>query len=457
MKLGLNVSFPLNYISGLAFADLMKHGRRWYKCDSQGREIQPLVEAAIEPNGWPLELSVSDIIGPNFKYRAGVYGLRVGMGSARLAGPGVVRKEGQTAAGSYWMLKGEGAVSIIADGAASSISLRYEADPIDAVFAGNFLDRLRELNPSTIRFLDWQNVRGIYPTPAEIPEGNPKGWCPLWAARPKARHARWAENIGVPLEVCAELTRAIGCEGWYHIPHAGQDPEVYAKGIQDVVLKFSASNASPTWEHTNEAWNDKNPAYHFLKVQPVPIDTPGGEQGRVAYAHGAGSAHLLPTVGRRVLMGSTASVSFARNAIAAMGDAARSLDAIGCAAYLPSRYGETPLEVIASMRSMLPELRGKVREHRALADELGVKLRCYEGGRGVHQPTDAAVAADTHPDMQPLYEDLFTMLRDERVDELCVYAFCQLPHKTDGCWNIFKDLLGDTPKAAAFRDWNARN
>jgi hypothetical protein len=322
------------------------------------------------------------------------------------------------------------------------------------------------------------DTRSINDAPANAPET----WAEMLANQPPG--CSNDRSSKVPFEDLCELANACGADPWFCIPYgAGEE---YIESMARLVDERLAPGRTAYVEFSNELWN-----WGFAQAQAVEAWRKANEPatsrqviiGRMAAAALNRFKAALSTSRKcvRVVCGQAGYLADSKRAVLTAMDAG-AVDAIGCAPYfgifatadvptlaaLGARWAKGDATALDELFGMTPPTieaaLGWTAGWKTLADQIGVPLHLYECGQHLSKRDDAAladlyIAANRDARMGSLYTGYLDGLRDAGADVACLYASHYPPQKY-GVWGL-REYVGqpdaDAPKAAAVRDWMARN
>ena len=341
-----------------------------------------------------------------------------------------------------------------------------------------YLSRLAPF--SALRFMDWGRTNGS----------------PLreWSDRTRPDHYTQARDQGASLEAMIALANTSGKDAWICIPHAATNDYVRraARLIRDTL-----DPALKVWvEYSNETWNS---AGAFTQTDYV--QDRGEELGLAEDRWHAGQRYVALRssevwrlfeleFGRaevhrlvKVLATQSARPALTRMRLEALGDLHINAnysypDVLAVAPYFGHSFEPEDLpphtDAYPSVSALvgpiaaesISALREEVREHKAIANEQGLQLVCYEGGqhyvgkRGAENDlelTEILQRVNRDPRMYERYIEYLDMLEEEGVELFCNYTFCREWNKW-GSWGTLESMDQDpasAPKYRALVDWVA--
>ena len=129
-------------------------------------------------------------------------------------------------------------------------------------FTTKYLNLLRVVGPSVLRFMDWTKANGD-------PEVN-------WADRPKTTDATQAKAVvpgdlqplkGIAWDYCIELANALGKNVWINVPAMATDD--YVKQLATLFRDKLNPSLTVYVEYSNEVWNSGFSQAGYNKAQAV--------------------------------------------------------------------------------------------------------------------------------------------------------------------------------------------
>lgn len=252
-KMGINPYFAQDFITDLAFADVMVTAREWLVGDYNAH-----IKAPVDANGWPTtDASVVAWAGVNnmygtykMKFTGQVSRIACGWGTARIENMNYNASTNTTTCdliyegndiGSGLYLGFEGTNGGVKDvklmrplfpGSTSSYSF-------DTKFTNQFKNIISKF--STIRFLDWSVANSSQ-------EVN-------WADRIKPGYHRFSFTWGYPVawESMIDLCNETNCDAWINIPFKATDD--YVTQLAQLWKDRLNPNLNVYVEFSNELWN----------------------------------------------------------------------------------------------------------------------------------------------------------------------------------------------------------
>lgn len=513
MELGTNLSPVTYYNTFPVFNNLMNQAKDWTLVPVQGGQringdVRGLYPA--RGDGYPLEVPFT-LNGQDHRvqtlipvFEDGVHRVRVrGTGRVSLRGPGFRETwevdglfDAEVEVQGSRDLAGFGTAANLTEARNSPSVMTLEilesdaSNPVRAVrifrpdttfgqvlaFSSEFLELLEPY--SVLRAMKWTNLDANGPA--------------RWSERPRTWGYSMATEAGVPFELMIDLANQLDQDLWLTVPSLA-DANMITK-LAELTRDELKPGLRVYLEYANEVWVPSMASYAFVN------DNYEGDN--VWQKYGARSAEVFeewhrvfdadPSRGTAderlvcVLAGQAVRVEVLENALQTAGP---HVDALGIAPYFGTRFfvteGDRPsnippfpdndaavLDLLASdtYNRINGGVRDAVRDHRALADQAGVDLVCYEGGqsyvgvrnaRNVPALTDALLSLNRSWHMRNLYRYRYLpMLDREGISLLCHFADAGPAWGRFGSWNAVEYVgqpvsrrPGDAVKAWALQDW----
>lgn len=496
MALGTNLAELVDWASDWSHLDLHKRMRIWRTRGVDSYEPYDTgygPELVTNEEGWPTEVPFRAPDGSlHFVHTTlhtvdapGDYVLRAkGKGELYLKYPG--GRETIAAKG-----KDEAFRFTLASGASFSYEIR-STDPKDPLrgititrelgksgtFHPEFLERLSIFG--LLRFMDWGRTNAS----------------PLthWSERTRPNHYTQARAQGAALETMVALANTTRQDAWVCIPHSADDE--YVKHAAELIHAQLLPGLRIWIEYSNETWNRASAFTQTRYVEERGLALGLARDRNTAAARfvalrsqqiwkvfeetiGPGSARRLV----KVLASQSARPSLSRERLVALNELdseAASPDVLAIAPYfgfsltpddIPPRAASYPTvdQIVGTLsRESIAGLRREVAEQKAIADEYGLALVCYEGGqhfvgkRGAEN--DEVLTATLHranrdPRMHTRYSEYLALLAEEGVALFVHYTYCRTPNKR-GSWGALESMdqeTEDAPKHRALTDWAAKH
>lgn len=344
------------------------------------------------------------------------------------------------------------------------IKAEYEATAQSQPFYPDFVRRYQGFQ--VLRFMDWQRTN------------NSK--LQKWADRPRPDDPTQAQNKGVALEYCLQLSNLVGADPWLCLPHEADDD--YVRNFARLVKEKLGPRRKVYVEYSNETWNtlfeqakycrekglalglSKDPyeaqlrysAQRSVEVFKIFEEVFGGKDRLV---------RVLATHGAHPWTGTTAMDHK---------EAYKGADAIAIAPYFGGAFGDprtadkvagmTVDELLDGCKKMIAENRKATETYAAEAKKRGLRLMAYEAGQhlvgvGGAENNDKLTRlfheANRHPRMKDLYLEDLKAWKEAGGDTYCVFSSVSRYTKW-GSWGVmeFSDQKeADAPKMTALREW----
>ena len=481
LRIGTNLSGPVDYGSEYPFVNIMKYSRTWISHNSQwvsggtnawDTQVPGLIP--MDENGYPLSLPV-DVPGQEAPQIvrtvwANTEALPEGLYVVLYDGTGDLDVWGDATVMSEEPGRLEFMLNFQDDLFALELRESQAGDHLrnirvlllgtEATYLTNPWEQswLEKLEPfQAIRFMDWGYTNG-----SEMRQ---------WSQRTQLAGYTWTQKNGVPYEMWATLCNLKKADAWICVPHAASDDFVTQ------MATFFRDNLGPDVkiyvEYSNEVWNwifaqahygvdslDQNLAWperlapRIAHVMQIWTDVFAGQTNRLVRVQGC--QHGWFDIGRRIFQ-----------QLEDDGNA-HLIDAISPAAYMgldndyiaanwnASTTGQQVLDHAAGFTFDENEyaMQGWY-DHAQLAASKGKKLVFYEGGQhftpspfGTVQPyCDALVECQTLPEMYDLYGRLFDTLHTLSNEEMLLMNFSFIgPQSCQyGTWGLLQSQFAEQP------------
>jgi hypothetical protein len=435
VSIGTNLHGVADWHSGWVFVDVFKHRRAWIPQTTDPNGPWDTGESILlTDGGWVAELKPNQVATTlmcwdlDGHYPAGTYVcLYDGTGQIEFAAAArATRSDPGRIEVDVDPLRGGIMLKIVATDPADPIrNIRlimpgfehtYEAQ----IFHPAFLDSLAPF--STIRFMDWQATNDS--TLAH------------WEDRTLPDDSTQSTGRGVALEYMIDLCNQLHKDAWFCMPHLADD--AYVRNFARMVRDELDPSLHVYIEHSNEVWNLQfGQAQYAQKIG-----------GTIRLAVDPYDAHLLYHALRsreifaiwyevfgdaapqrlvRVL-GAQAANPYTTQLPLGWEDTAQEVDAVAIAPYFGGVLGRSGVaeevvemsvdEILDECEELILTLEQRINQHRALTDQYGLELICYEAGQhmvGVgiwvndDRLTDRFVRANRHARMRQLYTDYLRM------------------------------------------------
>ena len=476
MKAGTNLSSVSYFSTEWAFADAVKMSKPWMtrtvggsewdsgKGDSGSNKIPK------DSNGWPLYAPFTVDGTKHYPhtqfpcFQNGAWTLKIdGKGKVRVTGPGFkATTYSLTTSGTKTFTLNFSGVTYNANPLTTDSYPSIRIDVLEST-SGDAIRNVRMLMPgqatatsafhqkfkaslapySAIRFMDWgrTNNNGIT----------------SWSSRTVKGHYTQGKNTGVAYEWMAELCNELDKDLWVCVPHAASDD--YVRNMARLLRDNVESGRKIYLEYSNEVWN-----YEFKQWGWVNSNISGDNQAKkyglrskqvfdlftsefsANTSRGTASQRLV-----RVLAGQAANKAILKDALSVAGS---STDAIAIAPYFGR--GIKPTDISSGIPSVdtllkvdywnkLAEARLRTSEHQTLAQSMGKKLLCYEGGQHY-------LGRDGAGDNSALTQRLVEANRSAQMRN--VYRFTYLPDLASRGVSLFMQYSNCT-KPSKYGSWGA--
>jgi len=483
-SLGMNLSGPCDWNTELPFVDAFRLSRAWIS-QRRGESWGKGPTLSLDERGWVTELEPGCYAETPLctiekgHYPSGRYTvLYEGKGKLAFTGAAsMVEDKPNRSVIQVDAAKGGFFLQIRATDPADPVrNLRvimpgFEATYAKEPFHPDFLVRWRGV--SCLRFMDWMRTNG-----SKIG---------AWSERPCPDDATCTVK-GVPVEVMVDLCNRLKADAWFCMPHLADDD--YVRHFAQSVKERLDPSLKVYIEYSNEVWNGmfaqskwageqgirlgfaKQPweagwaftAYRSVQIFRIWEEAFGGRQRLVRVLPSQGAN---PYVSKRIL-------SFQ--------DAYKQADALAIAPYMgfciPAK-GDKKLnaETVAAWsvdqaldhmaKVVLPETVEQIHKQKAVADEFGLKLVCYEagqhmvgvaGGENNETMNKLFFAANAHPRMGDLYCDYLNAWTAAGGDLLCNFSSVGTWSKW-GSWGLLQyadETPSQSPKYRATMEWAKR-
>lgn len=359
-------------------------------------------------------------------------------------------------------------------------------------FYPTFINRLKDMN--VIRFMLSSQTSPSPPcdnNPGPISYTNPDGWlrepgesgnpaCETrWSARTKTTNRTQTVNRGMALEYSIDIANQTGVDPWFTIPHAATDN--YIREYAKLVKQRLNPNLKPHLELSNEVWNYASDGYYwqydyFTLLGKQLFDT--GDEGlnrQKAYVQrafqlfdifeqefGTDKNRLVKILGGQSAGTFAAREIYAQAKESSVNPKNISFDAFAIAPYLgydgtgtTNGVVSTEQQILDQLESNITAVEAQIQEHKALADQNGVKLFAYEGGAPLlapnpDDPTMLArfIAASKNPRMYTIYDRYFDTWFKNGGDLFAMFVYVGHPSPY-GSWGVLDYM--DQPLSQAHK------
>lgn len=480
LRIGTNLSGPVDYGSEWPFVNIMKYSRTWIAHNSQwvsggvnAWDSGLLDQIPLDQNGYPLSLPV-EVPGAESPQIlrtvwANTDALPVGNYVALYDGVGDLDVWGDATVVSETPGRLEFALTHGND--IFSLEIRQSQ-------AGNHIRNIRVLLPGTettyqthpfteswleklepfkvLRFMDWGYTNG-----SNMRE---------WSQRTQPDDFTWTQKSGVPYEMWTAICNAKDADAWVCVPHAASD--AYITSMATFFRDHLEPDRTIYVEWSNEVWNwIFEQAHYGLDSLDQSLPWPERLGPRIAHVMEiwtdvfAGQEHRLV----RIMASQHAWWDLGERTYAQIKSEGKGglIDAISCAAYMglngavldtwdASATGADVLQHAANFTfdNTQYAMQGW-HAYSRLARNEGKKLLFYEGGQhftpnpfGTEQPyCPALLECQTLPAIYDLYHQLFDTLRTLSAQEMLLMNFSFMAPKNCryGSWGLLQSQFDETP------------
>ena len=512
--LGGNLNSQSDRVQDLAFIDLVKTTRGFYNTAGRRASNGATAFATTDANGWPTEdfsFTAVDNSEWNVPIDAGTYHLSFnGPSTAVLTGSAgvTVKRLGYNAStqqATCDVTVGANTTKLTltfksTGGKVKNVRLLQPGYALSstATFTTKYLNLLKTVGPSVLRFMDWTKANGD-------PEVN-------WSDRPKTTDATQAKAIvagdlqplkGIAWEYCVQLANALGKSVWINVPAMATDD--YVKQLATLFREKLNPGLNVYVEYSNEVWNSGFSQSSYNKTQAVnevfnnsssnlnydkkPVDKskPGGSNPQAntwgdrrfarrtqqisqlfkqVYVAG-GKGNPLNSKVRVILGGQVAVLSRFGNELAYLkkfyGDPSANLYGIGVAPYfnagsVATQAGATKAQILAALNKSVDNyVNGSVLSTAfQKAKAYGIKLVGYEGGPDTYGAQNVAAkrAAQLDPQMTTILVKYLNNWYAKGGDLFNFYTVGARSFNSPfGAWSITEDLdVLNSAKIKAFQN-----
>lgn len=430
-KVGINLAGPADWNTEQPFVDVFRMSRLWIS-QRQGQPWGKGPTLDLDENGWVKRLEddgwaetlVCTVEGG--RYPGGEYLLLYeGRGRIEVGGAATIRSSRP------------GRMVLDVDSSKGTIFLRLkETDPdnyvrnIRLIMPGfetawqtnpwhpAFLERWKGMH--CLRFMDFMHTNS-----SEIVS---------WLDRPAHGDATWSVK-GVPLEEMIDLVNRLKADPWFCMPHKADDD--YVRQFAAMVRDRLDPDRKVYVEYSNEVWNGIFFQHRYAQQQGLELGFGDAEHPwQAAWEYTAHRSVQIFQIWEEVFGGAErlvrvlpgwAAVAHVSKTIVEFEDAWRHADVLAIAPYMSCNVGTegekvnqavaeqwTVDQALDYMESVaLPEAVEWIRQSKAVADEHGLDLICYEAGQhmvgvsGVENNdtiTKLFHRANAHPRMGKIYD-----------------------------------------------------
>jgi hypothetical protein len=416
-QLGTNLEGIADWAAVLPFADAIKSARDF------GSPDQPWDhKAETDANGWPTG-DAGLVVFANQQQIAGDYQLTF-TGNARVTANGQIGIHDQKhdpatnrTTATLRIPNGESSLFLsfrdTTDGV-RAVSLIRPVEVVGEHFDKRFIDAARPFG--SLRFMDWQQTNNCKAS--------------AWNQRSKPASRRWAGDLGTPIEIQIACANATKCDAWFCVPHLAD--EDYVRRMAELVRDTLDPSLKVYVEFSNECWNGmfaqarwcadqgkkKNLSDNAFQAQLRFYSQCSVEVAKIWDSVFKGDRNRLIRV-----MASQSANPWVSEQVLGWQDAAKHVDLLAIAPYFGGDFGSPKRQdevVKMSAGDLLSAIEAEdlgktlpetLRKQKAVADQFGVALACYEAGQhlvghGGAENHDALtklfIEANRHPRMEQL-------------------------------------------------------
>ncbi len=300
-----------------------------------------------------------------------------------------------------------------------------------------------------------------------------------WADRPTMADATWAKH-GVPVEMLCDLATRLKCDAWFCIPHQADDD--YVREFARVVKNKLPATQKAYIEYSNEVWNQGFKQHKYAADR----GTAAGLADRPAHAAllwtGRRSGQIFDIFEKvmggterlvRVLPAQSANPWTSTQVVTA-DDVYQRADVLAIAPYISLRATkqEAPQVVSAGLDALFEQVKTEslpaaieaMKKQKAVADQYGLRLVCYEagqhlvgvrGGENNAELTELFITANADPRMGQVYVEYLKAWNAVGGDLMCLFSSVSKWGKF-GSWGLLQyadQTPADSPKMAAVVAW----
>ena len=479
-RLGINLAGPCDWNTELPFVDVFRMSRRWIS-QREGAAWGKGPKLTLDEHGWVKSLEpgcyaetlMCTIEGGH--YPRGEYsvfydgkGRLEFKGSARViaSAPGRMLLDVDPGKGAMFLRLMETDPSdpvrnirVIMPG----FEEKYERDP----WRPGFLERWRGV--AAVRFMDFMHTN------------NSK--VKTWAERPKMTDATWSG--GVPLEILCDLANRLRADPWFCMPHMADDD--YVRRFATMTKELLDPGRKAYVEYSNEVWNGIFEQHRYAAEEGQKrgfAEKPWEAAWRYTAFRSVEMFRIWDSVfgnearSRLVRVLSTQSVNpYISEQILGFQDAYKRADVLGIAPYIGMNVPKDEADAVvkSGLVAVLKRAGGEcldraiesMKAQKAVADEYGLKLACYEAGQhlvGVggaennEELTALLQEANQSSEMGRIYERYFAAWEATGGDLLCHFSSISRWSKW-GSWGLmqyYDDPPVTYPKYEATMRWGRR-
>jgi hypothetical protein len=331
-------------------------------------------------------------------------------------------------------------------------------------FHPRFLESLRGMK--VLRFMDWARTNTLHEH--------------SWENRPKPSDLVQGGDNGISIEYMIKLANTLQIDPWFCIPHFAD--ENYMRGYAELIQSNLDPGLNVYVEYTNEIWNGgfrntQNWVRDWGEARG--LDLPQAVVKRSLqiieiFNEVLGAERVIGTVA-----GWSGNINYNESLLQAIDNTEdintnhTKVDAFAIAPYVGGSIindiyyagyenAVTTQDILDMLESTLPEHRNRLQSNKALADQYGVRLICYEGGQHMvgtgrvvnnRLLTSKMIEANRDPRFYEIYRHYFRIW-DEIVDDVFAHFTNYGTFSKYGSWSILESYFvkpGDAPKFRAVR------
>lgn len=407
-KIGINLAGLADWNTEIPFADQAKMSRRWLS-QAEGQPWGKGPEIELDAHGNPLSIPAGATVIEKVMMGNGNTGGPFGdfhllfEGSAKWASPSQGDGALVEVDSGHWTLRNSPQRRAIhltiteIDNTNPPRNIRFihpgllehaETNPFHPVF----LNRWQGM--ACLRFMDWMSTNN--------------STIVTWEDRPKPDDSTWTTK-GAPVEVMVDLANRLKSDPWFCMPHRADDG--YIRSFAEAVKAALDPSLKVYIEYSNEVWNGQfdQTKYAQAKAKELGLGDPSRpwEGGCLYYAQRSleifkiweevfgGPERLVRVLAWQAGSGRDWTGDRLLSAPGVKGN----VDALAIAPYIsfnvPGKADGSGLDAATVAmwtedqtldyleNTALPKAIDAIQRHKAVADEHGVKLICYEAGQHV--------------------------------------------------------------------------
>ena len=306
-----------------------------------------------------------------------------------------------------------------------------------------------------------------------------------WSERPQLTDATWTRR-GIPVEMLCDLANRLQSDAWFCIPHQATDE--YVQEFARLVAKKLQPDRRVWIEYSNEVWNSQFAQHRYAAEQGQRLKL-ADKPWEAAWRYTAVRSKQIFAIwqqefGRERLvrvLPSQAANSYVSEQILGWENVGREADVLAIAPYISMNIrsdGESPTAADISGWSAdkfldhveqhaLPRTVDWIRQNKAVADQYGLKLACYEAGQHFVGVGDAVNnerltallhEVNRHPRMTKIYEQYYSAWEAAGGDLLCHFSSVS-QWSNWGTWGLLEYADQDpasSPKFVATMRWGRK-